>query len=366
LGRFVDETSRRGFLDLSLAQPLLRPSQAKYDLHNRRDDLTIAELTRREEETALRQEVSEAYLSMLRYSVQQQMYEAEFESARLQTEIDSAKLIDGILSEEDYLTSVSSRLDAELERFEIEAQTEQQRGTLAMLLDIDPQETLRLSEPQPGEQVEPALATRLVAAWEQSVPVRKAEYAYYKADRAAGFKSAEYGLTGDLEASYSLGQQNIERERLNTETGENALLEDDVNTSGWQVSLVFSLPVWDGGAGRAEIEVARFGAEQARLEYESAKQETKAELATLVNQVDVSYRRLAIITKQVELAQNKLDIAQERFDNGEISMITYLESRVFLLETKDRYLEELSNYFTNRIQLEGKFPVNILSGNPGA
>ena len=89
-------------------------------------------------------------------------------------------------------------------------------------------------------------------------------------------------------------------------------------------------------------------------------------MATLINQVDVSYRRLAIMAKQVELAQNKLNIAQERFDNGEISMITFLASKVFLLETKDSYLEELSNYLSSRIQLEGKFPVDVLSSDPGA
>ena len=365
-GYFVDETSKRGFLDLSLQQPLLRPSQARYDLHNRRDDLTIAEMSLREEAAALKREVADAYLTMLRYSVQQQMHDALYESARLQAEIDSAKLADGILSEEDYLLSVSSRLDAELAKFEIEVQTEQQRGELASLLNVDPSETLKLSEPQPGEHVETALTDRLLAAWQKSVPVRKAEYSYYKAERAADFSSAEHGLTGDLEASYSLGQQNIERERFNSELGETATTTDDVNTAGWQVSLVFSLPVWDGGAGRAEVEAARFEAEQSRLEYESAKQETRAELVTLVNQIDVNFRRLQILVKQVELAQNKLAIAQDRYDNGEISMITLLESKVFHLESKDKYLEELANYLTNRIDLEGKFPADVLHADAGA
>jgi outer membrane protein TolC len=355
---FVNEDSRRGFLDLSLQQPLLRPSQAKFELNNRRDNLTIAEMTRAEEQANLKQEVTAAYLMMLRLSVQRNMYEAQFESARLQAEIDSMKLADGILAEDDYLLSVSARLDAELQMFEVEADLEQQRSELSMLLDLDPQDSLRLFEPEPGEHLSEQLSNRLAAAWVSSVPVRKAEHEYYKAERNADFTSGEHGLTGDLEASYSLGRQNIERERFDPEGDDRVTLEDNIKTMGWQVSLVFSLPVWDGGAGRAEVEAARFQAEQSRLEYESAKYEARASLVTLIDQLDVGHRRLGIVAKQVELAQNKLEIARERHQNGEISMITLLESEVFYLETRDKYLEELSSYLSNRISLEGMFVEN--------
>lgn len=362
---FVSENSKRGYLDLSLDQPLFRPSQAKYDLHNRHDDLTIAQMTQREEESALKKEVAEAYLMMLRYAVQKQIYAAKFESARLQADIDSAKMSDGILSEDDFLTSVSNRLDAELAKSENDSQAEQQRGQLAMLLDIDPSETLELHEPAVQERLDTDVTDRLVASWEKSVPVRKAEKTYLKADRSADYAAAGHGITGDLQASYSLGRQKIEQDYDTTIAGTSSRSED-VSTSGWQVSLVFSLPVWDGGAGRAAVEAAHFEAEQARLEYESAKQEAKSSLRTLINQIDVNYRRLQIIAKQIELAQSKLDIAQDRYDNGEISMITFLESKVTYLETKDKYLEEMSSYLTNRFDLEGKFSANVLSGDDGA
>ena len=44
-----------------------------------------------------------------------------------------------------------------------------------------------------------------------------------------------------------------------------------------------------------------------------------------------------------------------RFDDGQISELTFLESKVFLFETKDKYFEELKKYLTNRVELEGKF-----------
>jgi len=38
-------------------------------------------------------------------------------------------------------------------------------------------------------------------------------------------------------------------------------------------------------------------------------------------------------------------------------MLTLLDARVFYLENKNRYLEELKTYLTNRIDLESKFVI---------
>lgn len=355
LGYFVNENSRRGFFDISLQQPLLRPSSAKYELNNRKDELEIAEMTKREEEADLQAEVIAAYVGLLQLSVKSEMNQDLLESATLQTEIDSAKLADGILSEEEFLTSVSNRLDAELAQFEVETQTEDQRRELALLLDIDVNEELRLSEPTMSGHFSESMRQQMINSWEETVPIHKADFEYRKSKRSAEYNASGHGLTGDLEASYSVGRQNVETERFNSEVGGNVTSEEKISTTGWSVSLLLSLPVWDGGAGRAEVEAARFEAEQYRLEYERARQNTRAEIINLVNQVDVSHRRLQIMRKQVELAENKLRIARERFGNGEISRITLLESEVFLLESRDRYLEEMSSYLSNRAKLEGMF-----------
>ena len=53
--------------------------------------------------------------------------------------------------------------------------------------------------------------------------------------------------------------------------------------------------------------------------------------------------------------KNRLNIARSRRDDGQISMLTFLESQVFYLEQKDKYLDELKKYLTNGIDLESKF-----------
>jgi outer membrane protein TolC len=355
LGYLINRDTRRGFFSVSLQQPLLRPSATKHDLNTREDELEIAAMTKREEEVELRQEVIDAYVGLLRLSVKREMYGDKLRAARLQADIDSAKYLDGILSEEEFLLSVSERLDAELAQFEVEAETEDQRRKLALLLDVDVTAELVLSEPVAGDHFSETEHREMISSWEETVPIRKAERQFRKSKRAAEFSASGHGLTGDLEASYSVGRGTVENDRFDASTGSNTIDSENINTSSWSISLNFSLPVWDGGAGRAEVEAARFEAEQYRLEYERARQTTRAEIINLVNETDVSHRRLQIIAKQVEIAENNLEIARLRHSNGEISEITLLESEVFLLETKDKYLEELNSYLSNRAKLEGTF-----------
>jgi outer membrane protein TolC len=355
LNLFVNENTSQGSFNLTLQQPLLRPSTAKYELNNARDDFSIAAMTRSEEQSTLEGEVIDAYVNLLRLSVKRDLYTDSYESARLRAEIDSSKFAEGILSEEDFLLSASARLDAELAKYEVETQTEDQRRKLALLLNIDVNEELKLKEPEVESHFTEEEKQHMLDSWEATVPVRKAEIQYHKSGRNADYNASGHGLTGDLQASYSVGRQNISTERLDSLGGSYHTAHENVSTSGWSVALVMALPIWDGGSGRAEVEAARFEAEQSRLEYQQARQNTRAEVVNLVNQVDVSYRRLQIMKKQIELAANKLKIAQSRFDNGEISEITLLESEVFVLDSRDKYLEELNKYLTNRATLEGMF-----------
>jgi len=98
-GFFVDENSKIGFFNFSLAQPLFRPSSVKYELNNRKDDLEIARVTKMEEESGFRKEVTQAYVGLLQLTLRSEMTGDELEKTLLQEQIDSAKLTDGLISE---------------------------------------------------------------------------------------------------------------------------------------------------------------------------------------------------------------------------------------------------------------------------
>jgi outer membrane protein TolC len=353
----VDQFSKRGSFSFSLEQPLFRPSSVKNDLNNRKDDLEIARVTRREDEAALRKEITEAYLGVLQQTLKHRIASDNVEKARLQEGIDSIKLADGVLSEEDFLLSGSSRLDAELEYHAVETELGERKRDLAMLLDLNVSDPLDLTEPAVANHLGEATKEHYIAGWEDAAPIKKAERLYSKSRREADYAAAGHGLTGDLTASYSLGRTEIESEKIFVESlrDQGGVIQEDIPTSNWTVGLQFRLPLWDGGAGSAAVRAARYKAEQARYEFTRAQRSAQAKIVNLINQLDVSFQRLDIIRKQIGLAENRLAIAEGRHADGRISRLTLLEAEVFLLETRDRYFEELKKYLLNRIELDSQY-----------
>lgn len=339
----VNETSRQGFFEFGLTQPILKPSEAKNDLHNKRDDLELARLTMTEDMAALKKEVIEGYMGLLRQSLAVQLAADNLQSAKLQVEIDSSKFSDGVISEEDFLKSKSEYLDAELAAFEEETKALEQRRSFAQLLDLDVEEEITVTEPDTIIHLTESARRAYIENWESSRSIKRSLLEYHKAERQADYTASSHGLNGDLEVNYSFGRGKIENDYEP---------DNNINTNSWGVSLNLSYPLWDGGASSSAVQAARLEAEQARLEYEKTEKAARAELLNLVNRLDVSYRRLGIVRQQVELAENRLRIAQDRFDSGQISELTFLESRIHLFETRDKYFEEMQTYLINQVDLK--------------
>ena len=341
----VDESSRLGRFSFSLTQPVLQPSQPKYDLRNRSDDLELARLSRVEEAATLKKEVVEAFFGVLQSEIGTERGRDELEKAQLQSDITSARLADGVVSEEQRLESVAALLDAELQLFEYEDNATNQRRTLATLLDA---KSLEEIEPVPPKTVQPLdsqTQQRYLENWEGCIPLMKAKYEFDKQKRTANFTSSSHGLTGSLTANYNMSRGEVE----------DAGIADDLRTDSWEVRLDLSYPIWDGGASGAAVKAARLSAEQARLEYEKNEKSVRAEITALINRLSVSYRKLDVLKQKISIAQTKLDIAHERMDDGQISKLTYLDSRISFLEARNKYLDELKTYYSIRVDLESKY-----------
>jgi outer membrane protein TolC len=345
LGIQVDESSRLGRFNFSLTQPVLQPSQPKYDLRNRHDDLELARLKQAEDAAGLQKEVIEAFFGVLQSEIATDMGSDELRKAQLQASIDSAKLADGVVSEEQSLESVASRLDAELKLYEYEDDATNQRRTLATLLDVPSLEQMSPMTPETITQIDSSTLQKYLQGWEDCIPLMKAKFELEKENRSAHFTASSHGLTGMLTASYNLSRGEVE----------DAGIADDLRTDSWQVRLDLSYPIWDGGASGAAVKAARLSAEQARLEHQKTEKSVRAEIAALVNQLNVSYRKLDVLRQKIAIEETKLDIASSRLDDGQISELTYLDNRISFLEAKSKYLDEMRTYYSTKVDLQSKY-----------
>ena len=272
-----------------------------------------------------------------------------FRLARLKAEIDSVKLMDGVISEEDWLESSSQRLDAELMKFDNDNAALEQWRSLVTLLDLPTSEGVNPVIPEITDHPTDSRMHSFVDRWEDCVTIRRAWHEYRKAERQAEYTASSYGLSGVITASYGLERGTVEDDRsLVTQSR-------DLNTDSWGIKLDLSYPLWDGGAASASVKAARLSAEKSRLEHEKAEKAAHAEIENLVNRISVGYRKSGLLAKQVELSRSKLEIAKYRWDDGQISELTYLENTVSYLEARDKYLEELKDYYLARADLDGKF-----------
>jgi outer membrane protein TolC len=349
-GDFIDELTEQGFFDFKFQQPILQPSQRKTDLHDRQDEMQIARLDRHTKASDLKKEVVEAFFGVLHNDLLTNIDSLKHRSALLQANIDSMKVQDGVASEETWLESTSLRLDAELELIDVQNQYKQQHRTLLSLLDMSPTNVVEPEVPMAAEPPDESRKKQIVAMWSESIPIQKAAYNYNKADRAASFAASAHGLNATLDADYSLGRGNVEATSRE---------DRDINTNSWGVSLNFTYPIWDGGSSGAAVKAARLEAERSRLEYEQTKRAAQAEIVNLINQIDVSFRKLKVLEQKIDIHKNKLEIARSRFGDGQISELTYLTDQVSYLESRDNYLEELKNFYLVRIDLESKFLTDV-------
>jgi outer membrane protein TolC len=341
-----EETTRKSDFSFELTQPVLKPSQSRNELHNYRDDLEVARVVFIQEQAALKKEVAEAYFGVLQLTVQTDMASHKLRSGQLTAEVDSIKFSDGVCSEEDWIESASARLDAELEQFDTENQLKENSRLLAALLDMDATEPIQTAWPVITQHLTEEEKHRLIDSHAESLPVIKARYEYDSRKRAADFASGSHGINGDLVAKYAVGRGTV--------TGGEPP-DDDIKTNSWEIMLNLSYPIFDGGASSAAVQAEKLSAEKSRLEYERVEKAARAEILNLINRLDVGYRKLGVLQKQIGLAENRLGIARFRFDDGQITEVEFLGSAVFHLEVRDKYLEGLKQYLLDRIDLEAKY-----------
>ncbi len=351
LTRTVNENRRLGTFRFSLEQPLLQPSTPRFELHNARDDLELAKLSRAENTEVLKRDVLDAYFGVLVAQVDAEVGSDALLAARLAADIDSLKLIDAVIDEAAWLESASARLDAELDQLERENALSEQRRALTVLLAWDSDEPLQPVPPEFLEPLRDGEQRAYISNWAESTPVRRAQREYQKAERAADYAAGSHGLNGSLSASYGLERGTVEDDISGLAKSE------ELQTDSWGVSLNFSYPLWDGGASAAEVKAARLSQEQARLQLEKVQKSAQADIMAQVDQANLAYRKLDVLKRQINIVSQKLDIAQSRFEDGQISKLTLLEDRIAFHEARKKYLEQMKAYLLSRVELEGNYSI---------
>jgi outer membrane protein TolC len=112
-----------------------------------------------------------------------------------------------------------------------------------------------------------------------------------------------------------------------------------------------SVPLFDGGAARAQVRVQEAGLEQARVNYESvvlaALKEVEDALVALRN----DRAQLERLRNAAEAAANAALLAQQRYASGLIDFQVVLETQRTLLNTQDSVANTVAKVSADHVRL---------------
>ncbi|WP_436357726.1 efflux transporter outer membrane subunit [Brevundimonas sp. CEF1] len=149
------------------------------------------------------------------------------------------------------------------------------------------------------------------------------------AERRAAAASADIGVaTADLYPKLSLtGVLQLASRELST------LLESDSLVANGAGRL--SLPLVDGGARRATVDLRRAQAEEAELAYRSTIQTALREVEEALRRLDADRRRVTQLQAAAAAARDAADTSQARYRSGVVALDEVLDARKAAASVED-------------------------------
>ena len=140
---------------------------------------------------------------------------------------------------------------------------------------------------------------------------------------------------GAISAFYNLDGKGDEFER--------AIDTDEFNKNRG-VTLSFSMPLWDWGKNKAEVQAAEANLAEAEIELEEERQVVEKEIRDAVRRVREASHRAEILSVSVEVAQKSYEITQARFEAGAVTSERLLDTQVALAKAKKDDLDAQIDY----------------------
>ncbi len=341
---------RLGNLYVQFSQPLFQSSPSRSAYYVSRDDLRKADIDWQVSRADLKREGITAFFDLLTADVNREAAQNAGDLAAFTAKWDSAKFTDSVITEETWIISKSKRLEKQLAMFDASAAYEAKINDFKHLLDLSPESQVTLQVPPAPPSPDAQRSSRLLANADQSAETQLAAIKLAMAERELDKVRGSYGLNGTLSASYAIGRGTV------TQSKPLAEVEDKINTKDWRVALDLSYPIWDGGAGGANVHSQELAYESARLEHQAAQRNAQNKMTILLKRLEITFAKLSLLEQELNLAEKKLRDAEGRYQQGFLSDGALLENRIYYLDAKTKSLTTLKEYLLDLTDLEKTEP----------
>jgi outer membrane protein, multidrug efflux system len=302
-------------------------AQTESEMENRNDALV-----------SLEAEVAQTYSQLRGAQLLKQITLAEIDSEQRILDLTREQARVGLTSQSDVesATAQVGSLQAQLPQFD--AQIAQAMNGLAVLTGSVPGELdAELEAPGAVPPVPPSVPIGLPSTLARRRPdIRRAESDLHAATAEIGVAVAQ--MYPDVSLTGSVGTRATQAKYL-----------AHWSSLFWSVGPSISLPIFEGGALRANVRIAKAQAGEAALQYRS----TVLKALQDVDNALVSYRtdqdRREALTRTVEANRISLQLATDSYRKGLVSFITVLDAERQLAETRQQLAQSAVSVTTDLI-----------------
>jgi len=351
---FLDQLNRtdrdKRFLSsfrLEFQQPLLVPNSLKLNLE--RANLRLEQAQRQFTRTQLDvvYNVTQAFYNFYRARRQLEIAQDEvkqqeksYELARKKYEAGLIPEVEALQMEVDLAQSRNALLEAE---GNLARSADQFKITVGLPLEADV--TVRADlELRPFEVDE---AKAIQHGLQHRAEIREGEINRRLAQIAVRETDARTAVKGEIRAFFDL--TGVSDPFLSYNTGPLSLLSsslDDLRRRPHNRGILFNLsvPIWDSGVNRAEVEAAKASLEQRRLDLRESKRRVMQQIRSAITRFHETRNRLKALKKSEQVAQRSYEISLARFDNGDITSQELALDRDRLTQARLAYLDAYIQY----------------------
>jgi outer membrane protein len=126
----------------------------------------------------------------------------------------------------------------------------------------------------------------------------------------------------------------------------------------WSAGVSLTMPIFEGFRIRSERLQADAYIRQRQYQMEDRENQIRTDYQLAVTQLNTSYDQIALVRKQVDLAQQELQLARNRFEQGVADNREVTDAQAALAAANDQLVEAIYQYNLNRLNYA------TVQGNP--
>ncbi|MBU0568656.1 TolC family protein [bacterium] len=277
-------------------------------------------------------EVTGSYYALLKAEKMLRVKDEGLKQAQAHLDLAKARHRIGTAPKSDILKAEVGVGSSELDLIEAENTLSLARMTLSNVMEIDLNTPLLVSGAEEIEPIEMALDECLDLALRDRPEIREAEISL-RIDEI-DLKLARKEVWPSIEVA---GSYNIDADQLINEY-------DWDESTGWEIGIKTSFPIFDAGQTRRGVTKARINLENTRTEADQLAKNITLEVKKAYLTLKSQQKVIETTEKQVAQAKESFDAAQGRYKSGVAPMIEVIDAQASLNNARTNYVKAIYDY----------------------